>query len=228
MTHGFENFTPRAKQVLSNANHAAQRFNHAYVGTEHLLLGLCALGDGVASEVLADLGVTLQAVRLEVERVIGHGDGGTMVEGLLPYTPRTKKVLQIAKSEALAMHHNYVGTEHLLLGMLREGEGVAAQVLESLGVRSSGKSSATGTTTMMTTLATSPATAPTVPPTATPRKVRPATTPATSRPGAAAPSQRIPAKRAPLGTTAPRRSTPSDATSPSSPATAPWTPSSAA
>ncbi len=134
MTHGFENFTPRAKQVLSNANHEAQRFNHAYVGTEHLLLGLCALGDGVASEVLADLGVTLQAVRLEVERVIGHGDGGTMVEGLLPYTPRTKKVLQIAKSEALAMHHNYVGTEHLLLGMLREGEGVAAQVLESLGV----------------------------------------------------------------------------------------------
>ena len=134
MNNGFENFTPRAKQVLANANHEAQRFNHAYVGTEHLLLGLCALGDGVATQVLADLGVTLQAVRLEVERVIGHGDGGTMVEGLLPFTPRTKKVFQIAKAEARSMHHNYVGTEHLLLGMLREGEGVAAQVLESLGV----------------------------------------------------------------------------------------------
>ena len=134
MTNGFENFTPRARQALSNANHEAQRFNHPYVGTEHLLLGICSLGDGVAAEMLEEMGVTLEAVRLEVERVIGHGDGGTMVEGLLPYTPRTKKVFQIARAEAHALHHNYVGTEHLLLALLREGEGVASQVLESLGV----------------------------------------------------------------------------------------------
>ena len=132
--NGFENFTPRARQVLANANHEAQRFNHPYVGTEHLLLGLCSVNDGVAADVLDELGVTLEAVRLEVERVIGHGDGETVVEGLLPYTPRTKKVFQLAHAEAGALHHNYIGTEHLLLAMLREGEGVAARVLESLGV----------------------------------------------------------------------------------------------
>ena len=132
--NGFENFTPRARQVLANANHEAQRFNHPYVGTEHLLLGLCSVNDGVAADVLDELGVTLEAVRLEVERVIGHGDGSTLVEGLLPYTPRTKKVFQLAHAEASALHHNYIGTEHLLLAMLREGEGVAARVLESLGV----------------------------------------------------------------------------------------------
>ena len=132
--NGFENFTPRARLVLSNANHEAQRFNHSYIGTEHLLLGLCSVNDGIAAAVLDDLGVTLQAVRLEVERVIGHGDGDTVVEGLLPYTPRAKKVFQLAHAEANALQHNYIGTEHLLLAMLREGEGVAARVLETLGV----------------------------------------------------------------------------------------------
>ena len=132
--NGFENFTPRARLVLSNANHEAQRFNHPYIGTEHLLLGLCSVNDGIAAAVLDDLGITLQAVRLEVERVIGHGDGSTVVEGLLPYTPRAKKVFQLAHAEANALRHNYIGTEHLLLAMLREGEGVAARVLESLGV----------------------------------------------------------------------------------------------
>ncbi len=132
--NGFDNFTPRARQVISLANREAHRFNHGFVGTEHLLLGLVALGEGVAVEVLESMDVSLDVVRLEVEKMVGHGEGDTQTAGLLPFTPRSKKVFQLAEAEARGMSHSYVGTEHLLLAMLREGEGVAAKVLMALGV----------------------------------------------------------------------------------------------
>jgi ATP-dependent Clp protease ATP-binding subunit ClpC len=132
--NGFDNFTPRAKQVITLANREAHRFNHGFVGTEHLLLGLVALGEGVAVEVLESMDVSLEAVRLEVEKLVGHGDGQTATAGLLPFTPRSKKIFQLAEAEARSMSHTYVGTEHLLLAMLREGEGVAAKVLMTLGI----------------------------------------------------------------------------------------------
>ena len=131
--NGFNNFTPRAQRAIQLATREADRFNHAYVGTEHLLLGLVGLGEGVAVGVLESMGVSLEDIRLAVERQVGHG-GETKTAGQLPYTPRTKKVFQLAMVEAQSMHQPQVGTEHLLLALLREGEGKAAQVLTSLNV----------------------------------------------------------------------------------------------
>ena len=127
------NFTPRAQQVLALARKEADRFNHAYVGTEHLLLGLIKLGQGVAVNVLERMGLALEAVRMEVEKEVGSGPP-QKTAGNIPYTPRVKKVLALANKEAKALNHSYVGTEHLLLGLLREGEGVAARVLKRLDV----------------------------------------------------------------------------------------------
>lgn len=127
------NFTPRAQQVLALARKEADRFNHNYVGTEHLLLGLIKLGQGVAVNVLQKLGLDLETVRMEVEKQVGTGPETKMV-GNIPYTPRVKKVLALAAKEAKALNHNYVGTEHILLGLLREGEGAAARILKSLDV----------------------------------------------------------------------------------------------
>ncbi len=127
------NFTPRAQQVLALARKEADRFNHNYVGTEHLLLGLIKLGQGVAVNVLQKMNLELENVRLEVEKQVGTGPETQMV-GNIPYTPRVKKVLALAGKEAKALNHSYVGTEHILLGLLREGEGVAARVLKSLEV----------------------------------------------------------------------------------------------
>ncbi|MFT5239186.1 MAG: ATP-dependent Clp protease ATP-binding subunit ClpC [Candidatus Promineifilaceae bacterium] len=131
--NGFGNFTPRAQRVVKLAQKEADAFNHPYVGTEHLLLGLIALGEGVAVNVLERMGVSLEKVRLEVERAVGQGPE-TKTVGNIPFTPRSKKVLQLAMAEAQALNHTYVGTEHILLGLLHEGEGVAAQVLRSLGI----------------------------------------------------------------------------------------------
>ena len=127
------NFTPRAQQVLALARKEADRFNHSYVGTEHLLLGLIKLGQGVAVNVLERMGLELEAVRMEVEKEVGSGPPQKSA-GNIPYTPRVKKVLALANKEAKALNHSYVGTEHLLLGLLREGEGVAARVLKRLDV----------------------------------------------------------------------------------------------
>ena len=126
-------FTPRAQQVLALARKEAERFNHNYVGTEHLLLGLIKLGQGVAVNVLQKMGLDLERVRMEVEKHVGPHPETKMI-GNIPYTPRVKKVLALAGKEAQALHHSYVGTEHILLGLLREGEGVAARVLKSLEV----------------------------------------------------------------------------------------------
>src|SRR3984893_5096939 len=127
------NFTPRAQQVLALAIKEAERFNHNYVGTEHLLLGLIKLGEGVAVNVLQKMGLDLEIVRKEVEKHVGPRPETKMI-GNIPYTPRVKKVLALAGKEAQALHHSYVGTEHILLGLLREGEGVAARVLKRLEV----------------------------------------------------------------------------------------------
>ena len=127
------NFTPRAQQVLALARKEADRFNHNYVGTEHLLLGLIKLGQGVAVNVLQKMGLDLETVRMEVEKQVGTGPDQKMI-GNIPYTPRVKKVLALAGKEAKALQHSYVGTEHILLGLLREGEGVAARVLKNLDV----------------------------------------------------------------------------------------------
>ena len=126
-------FTPRAKEVLALALKEAKRFNHNYIGTEHLLLGLIKLGQGVAVNVLQRMGLDLERVRREVEKHVGPHPETKMV-GNIPYTPRVEKVLALAGKEAQALHHSYVGTEHILLGLLREGEGIAAQVLRSLEV----------------------------------------------------------------------------------------------
>jgi ATP-dependent Clp protease ATP-binding subunit ClpC len=127
------NFTPRAQQVLALARKEADRFNHNFVGTEHLLLGLIKLGQGVAVNVLQKMGLDLETVRLEVEKQVGTGP---RPEGHRqhPVHPRVKKVLALAAKEAKALNHTYVGTEHLLLGLLREGDGVAARVLKNLDV----------------------------------------------------------------------------------------------
>ena len=127
------NFTPRAQQVLALARKEADRFNHSFVGTEHLLLGLINLGQGVAVNVLQKMGLDLETVRLEVEKQVGTGPDQKLA-GNIPYTPRVKKVLELSKKEAKALHHTYVGTEHILLGLLREGEGVAARVLKTLDI----------------------------------------------------------------------------------------------
>ncbi|RKX34852.1 MAG: NDP-hexose 4-ketoreductase, partial [Verrucomicrobia bacterium] len=128
-----DNFTPRAQQVLQLARKEADRFNHGYVGTEHILLGLIALGHGVAVNALQALGIDMASVRLEVEKAVGSGPE-TKTIGNIPFTPRAKKVLALSASEARGLGHSYVGTEHILLGLLREGEGIAARVLENLGV----------------------------------------------------------------------------------------------
>jgi ATP-dependent Clp protease ATP-binding subunit ClpC len=128
----FDKFTERARKVLTLAQEEAQRFNHNYIGTEHLLLGLVREGDGVAAKVLANMGVELNKVRSAVEFIIGRGD--RMVMGEIGLTPRAKKVIELAVDEARRLNHHYIGTEHLLLGLVREGEGIAAGVLESLGV----------------------------------------------------------------------------------------------
>lgn len=129
----YERFTDRARKVLQLANQEAQRFNHEYVGTEHLLLGLIKEGGGVAANVLKGLDVDLRKIRLEVEKLVQSGpDFATM--GKLPQTPRMKKAIEYAMSEARNLNHNYVGTEHILLGLLKEKDGVAAQVLMNLGV----------------------------------------------------------------------------------------------
>ncbi len=127
------NFTPRAQQVLALARKEADRFNHNFVGTEHLLLGLIKLGQGVAVNVLQKLGLDLETVRMEVEKQVGTGPDQKMI-GNIPYTPRVKKVLALAAKEARALNHTYVGTEHILLGLLREGDGVAARVLKNLDI----------------------------------------------------------------------------------------------
>ncbi len=132
MNDKFEKFTERARKVLSLAQEEAQRFNHNYIGTEHLLLGLVREGEGVAAKVLNNLGVELNKVRSAVEFIIGRGD--RIVLGDIGLTPRAKKVIELAVDEARRLNHHYIGTEHLLLGLVREGEGIAAGVLESLGV----------------------------------------------------------------------------------------------
>jgi ATP-dependent Clp protease ATP-binding subunit ClpC len=127
------NFTPRAQQVLALARKEADRFHHNYVGTEHILLGLIKLGQGVAVSVLQKMGLDLETVRAAVEKQVGTGQE-TKNQGSMPFTPRVKKVLALAGREAKTLNHSYVGTEHILLGLLREGEGVAARVLKSLEV----------------------------------------------------------------------------------------------
>ena len=127
------NFTPRAQQVLALARKEADRFNHNFLGTEHLLLGLIKLGQGVAVNVLQKMGLDLETVRMEVEKQVGTGPDQKMI-GNIPYTPRVKKVLALASKEAKNLNHTYVGTEHILLGLLREGDGVAAKVLRNLDV----------------------------------------------------------------------------------------------
>src|SRR5205814_2589337 len=130
----YERFTDRARKVMQLANQEAQRFNHEYIGTEHILLGLVKEGSGVAANVLKNLDVDLRKIRLEVEKLVQSGpDMVTM--GKLPQTPRAKKVIEYSMEEARNLNHNYVGTEHILLGLLREQEGVAAQVLMNLGLK---------------------------------------------------------------------------------------------
>src|SRR5215469_15161323 len=127
----FERFTDRARRVVVLAQEEARLLNHNYIGTEHILLGLIREGQGVAAQVLESLGISLEAVRQHVEEIIGQGQEAP--PGHIPFTPRAKKVLELSLREALQLGHNYIGTEHILLGLIREGEGVAAQVLVRLG-----------------------------------------------------------------------------------------------
>jgi ATP-dependent Clp protease ATP-binding subunit ClpA len=127
----FERFTDRARRVVVLAQEEARLLNHNYVGTEHLLLGLIHEGQGVAAKALESLGISLEAVRAQVEEIIGRGQQAPT--GHIPFTPRAKKVLELSLREAKQLGHNYIGTEHILLGLIHEGEGVAAQVLVKLG-----------------------------------------------------------------------------------------------
>jgi ATP-dependent Clp protease ATP-binding subunit ClpC len=127
----FERFTDRARRVVVLAQEEARMLNHNYIGTEHILLGLIHEGEGVAAKALESLGISLEAVRSQVEEIIGQGQSAPT--GHIPFTPRAKKVLELSLREALQLGHNYIGTEHILLGLIREGEGVAAQVLQKLG-----------------------------------------------------------------------------------------------
>ncbi len=129
----FNRFTERARKVILLAKEEAKRFNHDYIGTEHILLGLVREGEGVAAAVLASFGLSPDKIRLEVEKLVQPGPA-TVVSGDLPFTPKAKKVIELAMEEARALGHNYIGTEHLLLGLIREGEGVASQVLVNLGL----------------------------------------------------------------------------------------------
>jgi len=127
----FERFTDRARRVVVLAQEEARELGHNYIGTEHLLLGLLRDGEGIAARALEALGIRLDAVRQEIRQIIGKGSG--MPAGHIPFTPRAKKVLELSLREALQLGHNYIGTEHILLGLIHEGEGVAAQVLVRLG-----------------------------------------------------------------------------------------------
>jgi len=127
----FERFTDRARRVVVLAQEEARMLNHNYIGTEHILLGLIHEGEGVAAKALESLGISLEAVRQQVEEIIGQGQQAP--SGHIPFTPRAKKVLELTSREASQLGHHYIGTEHILLGLIREGEGVAAQVLVRLG-----------------------------------------------------------------------------------------------
>jgi ATP-dependent Clp protease ATP-binding subunit ClpA len=127
----FERFTDRARRVVVLAQDEARMLNHDYIGTEHILLGLIHEGDGVAAKALEAMGIGLAAVRVQVEEIIGQGEQAP--SGHIPFTPRAKKVLELSLREALQLNHDYIGTEHILLGLIREGDGVAAQVLVRLG-----------------------------------------------------------------------------------------------
>src|SRR5476649_1270019 len=128
----FERFTDRARRVVVLAQEEARMLNHNYIGTEHILLGLVHEGEGVAAASLESLGISLEAVRQQIEGIIGQGRAAPT--GAIPYTPRAKKVLELSLREALQLGHNHIGSEHLLLGLIREGEGVAAKTLEGLGL----------------------------------------------------------------------------------------------
>jgi ATP-dependent Clp protease ATP-binding subunit ClpC len=127
----FERFTERARQVIVLAQAEARALKHNYIGTEHLLLGLLREEEGLAARVLASFGVTLEEVRADVARIVGQGE--EVEGGQIPFTPRAKKILELSLREALDLGHNYIGTEHLLLGLLREGEGVAVRILIDVG-----------------------------------------------------------------------------------------------
>ncbi len=129
----FNKFTERARKVILLAKEEAKRFNHDYIGTEHLLLGLVREGEGVAAAVLQNLGLNAELIRMEVEKLVQPGPT-TVISGDIPFTPKAKKVIELAMDEARSLGHNYVGTEHILLGLIREGEGVASQVLLNLGL----------------------------------------------------------------------------------------------
>ncbi|MDD5496440.1 MAG: Clp protease N-terminal domain-containing protein, partial [Candidatus Omnitrophica bacterium] len=130
----FNRFTERARKVILLAKEEAKRFNHDYIGTEHILLGLVREGEGVAAAVLASFGLSSDKIRLEVEKLVQPGPS-TIISGDLPFTPKAKKVIELAMDEARELGHNYIGTEHLLLGLIREGEGVASQVLMNMGLQ---------------------------------------------------------------------------------------------
>merc|ERR1712151_670544 len=127
----FERFTEKAIKVVMLAQEEARRLGHSFVGTEQILLGLIGESSGLAAKVLKSMGITLKEARIEVEKIIGRGSGFSAPE--IPFTPRAKRVLEMSLDEARQLGHNYIGTEHILLGLLREGEGVAARVLETLG-----------------------------------------------------------------------------------------------
>ena len=128
----FERFTEKAIKVIMLAQEEARRLGHNFVGTEQVLLGLIGEGTGVAAKTLKSMGVTIKDAREQVEKIIGRGSGFVAVE--IPFTPRAKKVLELSWDEARQLGHNYIGTEHLLLGLIREGEGIGTKVLENLGV----------------------------------------------------------------------------------------------
>jgi ATP-dependent Clp protease ATP-binding subunit ClpC len=130
----FERYTDRARRVVVMAQEEARELGHNYVGTEHILLGLIHEGTGVAAQALTALGVSLDESRAQVEAIIGRGDLASVQNGPIPFTPRTKKVLELAAREAQELGHSYIGTEHILLGLMREGDGVGAQILTSAGI----------------------------------------------------------------------------------------------
>ena len=128
----FEQFSDRARQAVVQAQQEARRLDHNYIGTEHLLLGLIREGDGVAAKALESLGISLDAVRQQVEEIIGRGQ--QTLSGHFPFTPRAKRVLELSLREALQLGHKYIGTEHILLGLIREGEGLAAKIICDAGI----------------------------------------------------------------------------------------------
>jgi len=129
----FDRFTNRARQVIILARKEADRFNHNYIGTEHILLAIIRLGQGVAVEVMREMGLDFETLRIEVEKAVGTGPE-TKTIGDVPFTARAKRVIELAAEEARGLNHTYIGTEHILLGLLKEGEGVAARILKNLDV----------------------------------------------------------------------------------------------